>query len=129
MLDTEITKSFVTSFVKEGDELAFAPDLQLNLQARYEWSLSNGDTAHIMPHISYSDKVATDIVVPNRTMLDSWTLVGVTAGVSNDQWSAELYIDNLTDEHAELSGNATFNKDRITMVRPRTMGFRVSYDI
>ncbi len=129
VLDTEITKSFVTSFVKEGDELAFAPDLQLNLQARYEWSLSNGDTAHIMPHISYSDKVATDIVVPNRTMLDSWTLVGVTAGVSNDQWSAELYIDNLTDEHAELSGNATFNKDRITMVRPRTMGFRVSYDI
>ena len=106
-----------------------APELQLNLQARYEWSLSNGDTAHVMPHISYSDEAVTDIVVPNRTNLDSWTLVGVTAGVSNDEWSAELYIDNLTDERAQISGNAIFNKDRIMVVRPRTMGLRFSYDI
>ena len=99
--------------MQEGDELAFAPELQLNLQARYEWELSSGQTAHVMPHISYSDEAATDIVTPNRTMLDSWTLVGVTAGVTNDQWSAELYIDNLTDERAEVSGNATYNRDRI----------------
>jgi len=129
VLDTEITESFVTNFVKAGDELAFAPELQLNLQARYEWELSSGQTAHVMPHISYSDEAATDIVVPNRTMLDSWTLVGVTAGVTNDQWSAELYIDNLTDERAEISGNAIFNVDRITVARPRTLGFRVSYDM
>ena len=129
LLDTEITKSFITTFVQEGDELAFAPELQLNLQARYEWELSSGQTAHVMPHISYSDEAATDIVTPNRTMLDSWTLVGVTAGVTNDQWSAELYIDNLTDERAEVSGNATYNRDRINVTRPRTAGFRVSYDL
>ncbi|MDA8963109.1 TonB-dependent receptor [Pseudomonadales bacterium] len=129
VLDTEITESFITTFVQEGDELAFAPELQLNLQARYEWELSSGQTAHVMPHISYSDEAATDIVVPNRTMLDSWTLVGVTAGVTNDQWSAELYIDNLTDERAEISGNATYNRDRINVTRPRTLGFRVSYDM
>ncbi len=129
VLDTEITDSFVTDYVEEGDELAFAPELQLNLQARYEWSLSNGDTAHVMPHISYSDEVNTDIVTANRAFLDDWTLVGVTAGVSNDSWSAELYIDNLTDEHAEVSGNAQFKQDRIMVVRPRTMGFRVSWDI
>lgn len=131
VLDTEITKNHVgnTNYIRVGDELAFAPELQLNLQARYEWSLSNGDTAHVMPHVSYSDKAATDIVVPNRTILDSWTLVGVTAGVSNDEWTAELYIDNLTDERAQISGNAIFNKDRIMVVRPRTMGLRVSWDI
>ena len=129
LLDTEITKSFITTFVQEGDELAFAPELQLNLQARYEWELSSGQTAHVMPHISYSDEAATDIVTPNRTMLESWTLVGVTAGVTNDQWSAELYIDNLTDERAEVSGNATYNRDRINVTRPRTVGFRVSYDL
>ena len=129
VLDTEITESFVTDFVQEGDELAFAPELQLNLQVRQEWDLTTGQTAHVMSHVSYSDKAATDIVVPNRTMLDSWTLVGVTAGVTNDQWAAELYIDNLFDKRAELSGNATFNVNRITVARPRTVGFRVSYDI
>ena len=129
VLDTEITESFVTNFVQAGDELAFAPELQLNLQARYEWGLDSGQTAHIMPHISYSDEASTDIVVSNRTQLDSWTVLGVTAGLTNDQWSAELFIDNLTDERAEVSGNATFNRDRITVTRPRTVGVRVSFDI
>lgn len=129
VLDTEITESFVTTFVQKGDELAFAPELQLNLQARYEWDLSSGQTAHVMPTISYSDEVSTDIVTSNRTMLDSWTLVGITAGLTNDEWSAELYVDNLTDKRAEISGNAIFNRDRITVVRPRTVGIRVSYDL
>ncbi len=128
-LDTKITNSFVTTFVQEGDELAFAPELQANLQTRYEWTLSNGNIAHVMPHISYSDEVATDIVVSNRTKLDRWVLVGVTAGVTTDQWTAEFYIDNLTDERAELSGNAIFNRDRVTVARPRTAGIRFSYDL
>ena len=127
-LDTEITDSFVTTFVQEGDELAFAPDLQLNLQARYEWGLSSGKTAHVMSHISYSDEVSTDIVTSNRTTLSDWTLLGVTAGVSSDEWSAELYIDNLTDERAGISGNATYNRDRVTVARPRTVGIRLSHD-
>lgn len=129
VLDTKITNSFVTDFVQEGDDLAFAPELQLNLQARYEWELSSGQTAHVMPHASYSDEASTDIVVSNRTMLDSWTLVGVTAGITSDKWSAELYVDNLTDKRAEISGNATYNRERITVVRPRTFGIRLSYDI
>ena len=114
--------------MQEGDELAFAPELQWNLQARYEWELSSGLTAHVMPNISYSDEAVTDIVVSNRTKIDDWTLVGLTAGVTSDNWSAELYMENLTDERAEISGNATFNRDRITVVRPRTAGVRLSYD-
>ncbi len=129
LLDTEITDSFVTDYVQEGDELAFAPEIQANIQSRYEWDLGSNNTAHVMAHISYSDEVATDIVVPNRTYLDSWTLLGLSTGISQDQWTAELYIDNLTDERAQLSGNAIFNRDRIVVSRPRTIGIRFSYDL
>lgn len=129
LLDTEITDSFVTDYVQEGDELAFAPEIQANIQSRYEWDLGSNSTAHVMAHISYSDEVATDIVVPNRTYLDSWTLLGLSTGISQDQWTAELYIDNLTDERAQLSGNAIFNRDRIVVARPRTIGIRFSYDL
>ena len=59
--------------------------------------------------------------------LDSWTMVGITAGVSNDQWTAELYVDNLTDERAEVSGNFNYDRERITVSRPMTTGFRFSY--
>ncbi|MFT6287272.1 MAG: outer membrane receptor protein involved in Fe transport, partial [Alcanivorax sp.] len=53
---------------------------------------------------------------------------GATAGISADQWTAELYVENLTDERAEVSGNAIFNRARVTMTRPRTMGLRFTYD-
>lgn len=127
-LDTEITESFVTNFVQEGDELAFAPELQVSLNARYEWDLPTGKLAHVMSSVSYSDKVNTDIVADNSITLDSWSLWGISAGVSDDQWTAELYVENLTDERAEISGNAIFNRARVTVARPRTAGLRFAYD-
>ncbi len=128
ILDTEITKVLIpTNDVIKGDELAFAPSLQSNLQARYEWLLSSGLTAHVMPHLSYSDEVYTDIITINRLQLDNWLIAGITAGVSSDQWTAEVYVDNLTDERAEVSGNFNYDRPRITVARPRTSGIRVSY--
>jgi iron complex outermembrane receptor protein len=128
LLDTEITDSLVTNFVQEGDELAFAPELQATVNARYEWDLVGGNLAHVMSYVSYSDEVNTDIVADNSITLDSWMLWGATAGISADQWTAELYVENLTDERAEVSGNAIFNRARVTMTRPRTMGLRFTYD-
>jgi iron complex outermembrane receptor protein len=128
VLDTEITESFVTNFVNEGDELAFAPELQATLNARYEWDLAGGNVAHVMSYVSYSDEANTDIVADNSITLDSWTLWGATAGISADKWTAELYVENLTDERAEISGNDIFNRARVTVARPRTVGLRLAYD-
>ena len=127
-LDTEITDSFVTNFVVEGSELAFAPEVQATINARYEWDLSSGKIAHVMLNGSYSDEVNTDIVAANSTTLDSWYLWNFTTGISDDQWTAEIYVENLADERAEISGNAIFNRDRITVARPRTLGLRFAYD-
>lgn len=127
-LDTEITESKVTNFVREGDELAFAPELQVTLNARYEWDLPTGKLAHVMSYVSYSDEVKTDIVADNSVTLDSWNLWGASAGVTDDAWTAELYVENLTDERAEISGNAIFNRSRVTVARPRTIGLRFAYD-
>ncbi|MGL6161905.1 TonB-dependent receptor [Microbulbifer sp.] len=126
ILDTEITEVLTpTDDVQVGDELAFAPRFQANLQARYEWY---GDlTYHVMPHVSYSDSSYTDIISINRAELDSWALLGMTAGFTGDHWSAELFADNLTDERAEVSGSFVFDRHRVSMVRPRTLGVRGSY--
>jgi iron complex outermembrane recepter protein len=128
LLDTEITESFVSQFVNVGDDLAFAPELQATLNARYEWGVFDGKLAHVMSYISYSDEVNTDIVADNSITLDSWYLWGATAGISSDDWTAELYVENLTDERAEISGNAIFNRARVTVTRPRTLGMRFAYN-
>ncbi len=128
LLDTEVTKVIIpTNDVIQGDELAFAPNVQANIQARYEWSLNSGFTAHVMPHLAYSGSAYTDIITINRSEIDSWLMMGLTAGVSNEEWSAEMYLDNITDERAEVSGSFTYDRERINMSRPRTVGLRVSY--
>jgi len=127
-LDTEVTKVLIpTDDVIKGSDLAFAPTIQANIQARYEWTLDSGLMAHVMPHVAYSDSAYTDIITINRSTIDSWLMVGLSAGVSNDEWSAELYVDNITDERAEVSGSFTFDRERISVSRPRTAGLRVSY--
>ena len=128
LLDTEITKVLTpTDDVIKGDELAFAPELQANLQARYEWSLDGGLMAHVMPHMAHSAESYSDIITINRDRIDSWTMFGLTAGVTSEEWSAELYVDNLTDERAEVARNFVNDVQRVSYARPRTMGVRLSY--
>ncbi len=128
-LDTEITDVLVpTGDVVEGDELAYAPEFQGNLSARYVWDVSSELTAHVMPNISYSDSSYSDIIRINRDELDSWTLVGITAGVTNGTWMVEAFVDNLTDEEAALGANYVNDRSRFAYARPLNGGIRLSYE-
>ena len=130
ILDTEITNVLTpTDDVRAGDELAYAPEFQGNLRARYVWEVgARGWMAHVMPTISWSSEAFSDIIVINRDKIDSWVMGGISAGVSTDTWSAELFVENLTDERAEVARNAVFDRTSVTYARPRTMGFRLSFD-
>jgi len=130
LLDTEITKVITpTNDVKKGDELAFAPSFQGNLRARYEWDYGSTNLiAHVMPSISWSSEAFSDIISINRDEMDSWFMAGITAGVTSDTWSAELYVNNLSDEKAEVARNFVFDVQSVTYVQPRTIGVRLNFD-
>ena len=124
-LDTEITNVITpTNDVRAGDELAFAPEFQGTLRARYEWDLASGWAAHIMPMVSLSSESFSDIILINRDEIDSWTMWGLTAGVANEKWSFELFGNNLSDERAEVARNFVFDRQRATYAPPRTIGVR-----
>ena len=125
LLDTELTKSLVpTSDIVVGSELAFAPGYQGNLAARKEWSMSSGNTGHWQAQMTVSDDSTSDIMEPNRAAQDKYSLFNLRAGVSNDVWTAEVYIDNLTNKRAEVSNTFIFDRERISIVKPRTIGLR-----
>ena len=128
-LDSEITKVLTpTNDVVKGDSLAFAPEFQGNLKARYEWDFGQtGWIAHVMPILTWSSSSYSDIITINRIELDSWVMAGITAGLSTDTWSAELYVDNLTDERAEIGGNFVFDRMAVTYAQPLTAGIRFGY--
>lgn len=128
-LDSEVTVNKTgTDDVRVGDPLPFAPELQYSISGRYEWQTTGGLMAHIMPSISYSDDKYSDLITINRTLVDDYMLVNLSTGISAEDWGVELYIDNLTDERAEQSRNYIQHQDRATIVRPMTIGIRLSQD-
>ena len=128
LLDTEVKEVLVpTNDVQVGSPLAFAPEFQGNLRARYEWDLGEY-RAHIMPQIVHSGEAFTDIIEINKIKLDSWTTMALSAGVQKDNWRLEVYGNNLTNEAAQYSGNFTYDRKRIALARPRTIGVRVGVD-
>jgi outer membrane receptor protein involved in Fe transport len=125
VLDTELTSSLVpTSDIVVGKELAFAPGYQANLAARKEWGMTSGNTGHWQAQVTVSDDSFSDIMEPNRAQQSGYTLMNVRTGVSNDDWTAEVYIDNLTNRRAEISNTFIFDRERIGVVKPRTLGVR-----
>lgn len=125
-LDTEITRVITpTDDVTAGSDLAFAPSFQGNLRARYEWNTDNGWTAHVMPQVIYSEGSRSDVIDINSADLDSYAVFSFSAGLAADQWRVELFADNITNERAQLSNNFVFDRERVTIMRPRTIGVRV----
>ena len=125
ILDTELTKSLVpTQDIIVGKELAFAPGYQANLAARKEWGMGSGNTGHWQAQMTVSDDSFSDIMEPNRAVQDSYSLFNVRAGISNDDWTAEVYIDNVTDKRADISNTFIFDRERVGIIKPRTLGIR-----
>ena len=125
LLDTEITKSLVpTADVVVGSDLAFAPGFQANFTARKEWGTSSGNTGHWQAQFNHSRASDSDIMEPNRATQGMYSLANIRAGVSNDSWTAEMYIDNVTDERAEISNTFVFDRQRVAVIRPLNVGFR-----
>ena len=128
-LDTEITDTLTPSTdVQEGLELAYAPEFQGNVWARYEWTMGNGWTAHVMPSISHSGSSYSDIITINRMDVPSWTMANVTAGVTTEKWMIEAFVTNLTDEEVVTGANYVNDRERLALAPPTTLGVRVSFD-
>ena len=125
VLDSEITKSLVpTDDVVVGSELAFAPGFQGNLSARKEWGMSSGNTLHLQGQMTFSDKSFSDIMAPNKAVQDSYSYFNMRTGISNDDMTLELYLDNVTDKRADISNTFVFDRARVAIIKPRTIGVR-----
>ena len=125
-LDTEITEKLVpTGDVIVGEELAFAPGMQGNIRVRQEFGMAGGNLGHFQVQFTYSDDSYSDIMEPNKARQASYSYVDLRAGITNDDLTAELYVDNVTDERAEISNTFVFDRQRVAYIRPTTIGIRV----
>lgn len=156
--DTELTRYRRTTqvLVPIGSPLALSPKFQGNIRLRYETELASGARPfvqvayhHVGSSISstiknvdirYSGATVVyngvtvrngDVSTPLPVSLKqkSYDTLGLSLGVSRDNWSAEIFGDNLTDERPELFKSSNDGEPRTTTSRPRTVGLRLSYKI
>jgi len=89
--------------------------------------LSIEKEADVYSGVNYQDSNG-ETFAGGRYIQDSYILANISFGVTNDEWKAELFIDNLTDESAILYVDTQQYTPKVVSNRPRTIGFRFSYD-
>ena len=65
----------------------------------------------------------------NSFLQPAYHTFDASIGVTRDQWSLEIYGDNLGDARPQLYTSGNDGEVRITTARPRTIGMRVSFKI
>jgi outer membrane receptor protein involved in Fe transport len=127
----------------KGTRLPVTPKVKLSASARYNWEI--GD---IKPYwqvlANYQSKATSDLrthILETFTGADlnpavlsggmkAYATINLAFGAEwHDKWTAELYIDNLTDERAQLSRyqecGMCFQRSYIVTNTPRTFGVRL----
>lgn len=154
--DTELTRFRRNTqvLVPLGSPLALSPKFQGNVRLRYEKELTSGtrpfvqvaynhvgssisstiqnvDIRYSGPTVVYNGVTVRsgDVSTPLPVSLKqkSYNTISAAIGASRDNWTIELYGENLTDERPELFKSGNDGEQRVTTSRPRTIGLRASY--
>jgi outer membrane receptor protein involved in Fe transport len=121
------TVSVEDVFGTPGTPLAFAPEFQGNVRARYEWAVGDYNP-YVGAAVQYQDESFSSAAAVNRNLQPSFTTADASVGLMKDNWGAELYVTNLTDENKSIySTSAQFILAEVPM-RPRTLGVRFTYN-
>jgi len=89
--------------------------------------LSIEKEADVYSGVNYQDSNGQTFA-GGRYVQDSYVLANLSFGVTNEEWKAEFFIDNLTDKSAVLYIDTQQFTPKVVSNRPRTIGFRFSYD-
>ncbi|MDT0582401.1 MULTISPECIES: TonB-dependent receptor [Alteromonadaceae] len=132
-MDNGLTGFVNGSLVYTGDRLAgMSMDAYvLEDTTRLVYGVGSGlsieNEAPVYDGVGYTDTNG-NLFAGGRYIQDGYTLANVAFGVTNDEWKAEIYIDNLFDERAVLHIDNQQFTPKVVTNRPRTIGFRLSYD-
>jgi iron complex outermembrane receptor protein len=83
--------------------------------------------ADVYEGVGFTDRNG-EVFRGGRYVQESYFLTNVAFGITNDEWKAEIYIDNILDKNAVLYIDGQQFTPKVVTNRPRTIGLRLSYD-
>ncbi len=116
-----------------GTRLPITPKVKASGTARYEYPLWGGK-AHGQLVVAHQGSATADLRVADAEALgklEAFTTLDLAFGLGWDNHSLELFIENLTDERAQLSRfvqcGSCYQRPYTVVNAPRTIGLRAGY--
>jgi iron complex outermembrane recepter protein len=113
-----------SSYGKSGDRLPYSTRMSGNLSVQKDFPLPGGLTGFAAGAWSYvGDRVGYFTATQTRQPLSSYSKTDLRLGIRGEVWSANLLVNNLTDERGELTGGIDSTPVvGYTYIQPRTIG-------
>jgi iron complex outermembrane recepter protein len=126
----------------KGTRLPITPELKLSAVARYSWEMGKY-APYWQLKVAHQSDATSDIrtqaieigsfafVNPAEKLgkLKGFTTIDFALGASWDSWTAEVYLNNLTDERAQLGRyqqcGSCYERNYVITNTPRTFGVRL----
>lgn len=110
-----------------GDPLPYTSHFSVNASAEQVIPITADVSGFLGGTLSYVGNRKGDFgAAAVRQNLGAYTKVDLRAGVNFDNWSAEFFANNVTDERGRLSGGTnTYFPNEFTYITPRTVGINL----
>lgn len=108
----------------KGTDLPFTPDLKYTIVSRHSFELGGRDS-YFQASWNWTDDSWNDLFVSDRVRQRSYGILNVSVGTTIGDTTVDLYVNNLTDENAELLRYVRAGDNRVVANRPLTAGLRI----
>jgi iron complex outermembrane receptor protein len=132
---------YANPFGNQGDRAAYSPALQYNVRAHYDWDVGayKAFAGVGMVYTSWQANEPANFPsgddpnqVVNTTLLKyripEYTTYDAVVGVKKDAWTAQLTINNLTNNDAATSISSGQYIKQVVPLRPRVITFGMGYN-
>ncbi len=116
----------IGAFGSVGDTLALSPALKANIRARYQF-----EYRRFLPFFqigaTYQSHSHSSVQSYDNYDMKSYSIVDASMGVSQKNWRAEIFVDNLFDQKGQEFISAAQFVESVVVTRPLTAGLKLSY--
>ena len=110
--------------VPKGTPLPNVPDFKGNMVLRYDFDLRSNTPAYAQLVWAYNGSSTSEIVPSDAYSQSSYNIGNFRTGIDKGGWGLDLFINNLTDERADLYIHPRSYELTTTTNRPRNYGLR-----
>ena len=118
--------------IPDGTDLPMSPDFKASAYGQYTWQIGSM-TAFGRLQYSYTGESFNIVgegsdAFPKR-LQEAYSISDMKFGLQGEDWEANLFVSNLTDERAQIYRNpdwadAFWGRERVSVNRPREIGVR-----